>query len=81
MVFDEKVAVSQQVRIHPELYQITHKGYQDKQLKDSIWQNVSKTINDAGIPISVETCKKHWTALKESTRCGELHEIIFAFDL
>lgn len=69
IVFDAKVAVCKEVRKHPELYQITHKGYQDKHLKDSIWENVSEAVKSCiNKPISVDECKKLWTALKESTR-------------
>lgn len=68
-VFDAKLAVCNEVRKHPELYQITHKGYQNKQLKDAIWQDVSEAVSNAiDTHTPVEECKKHWTALKESTR-------------
>lgn len=66
---DVKVAVCNEIRKYPELYQITHKSYQDKQLKESTWQAVSEAVSKSiGTSTSVDICKKHWTALKESTR-------------
>lgn len=68
-VFDVKVAVCNEVRKHPEIYQITCKGYQDKNLKDASWKEISISVSEIiGIATSADTCKKHWTALKESTR-------------
>lgn len=67
--FDIKVALCNEIRKHPEIYQITHKDYANKQAKDAIWVNISKEISqNLGSQISVADCKKYWTALKESTR-------------
>lgn len=64
-----KVAICSEVRKHPEIYQITHKEYSNKQLKDASWQQISKEVSQIiGSEIMVAECKKYWTALKESTR-------------
>lgn len=67
--FDVKLAVCNEVKSYPELYQINHKKYHDKELKEAIWQKVSDAVTTSiGLPCSVAVCKKFWTALKESTR-------------
>ncbi|XP_055308301.1 uncharacterized protein LOC129572380, partial [Sitodiplosis mosellana] len=67
--FIAKVAVCEEVRSYPQLYQISHKQYHDKEVKDAVWKLVSEGVtNRIGSPVTVTECKKFWTALKESTR-------------
>lgn len=67
--FGIKVAVASEVRKNPALYQLTHKGYQDRQLTESLWksvsENVSKIIGEEKLP---QDCKDIWRAMRESCR-------------
>lgn len=85
VLFEVKAAVCNEVRKHPEIYQITHKGYHDKPLKDASWNQISEAVSIAiGEEISVEKCQKHWRALTESTRYINIYimkfEIIFLIE-
>lgn len=67
--FDIKVAICEQVKVHPELYQINHTDYHNKEMKEAIWQKVCEAVAiSTKATITVADCKKFWTALKESTR-------------
>lgn len=47
LLFEVKAAVCNEVRKHPEIYQITHKGYHDKPLKDANWKRISEAVSIA----------------------------------
>lgn len=67
--FDVKVALCSTIRAFPQVYQITHKEYSNKQIKDGCWIEISQKVSTmVGEEISVAACRKYWDALRESTR-------------
>lgn len=64
-----KVAICEEVRKHPAIYQITHQNYMNKITRDAIWEEISDAlINKLGPSMTVQNCRKMWDALRESTR-------------
>lgn len=67
--FEMKVAICEEVRKYPALYQITHKNYANKGIKDSNWKEISETLKIRfGPTMTISYCRKLWDALRESTR-------------
>lgn len=64
-----KVAICQEVRKYPSLYQITHKEHLNKVAKDAIWEEISASLKGKiGPKMTIQHCRKLWEALRESTR-------------
>lgn len=67
--FDDKVAICKEVGKQPAIYQITHRDYSNKQVREKIWQQISKDLIESnGEHMTIRQCKKIWEALRESTR-------------
>lgn len=67
--FADKVAVCKEVSKHPAIYQIIHRDYSNKQIREKIWHEISKNlIESVGEHMTIHQCKKTWEALRESTR-------------
>lgn len=67
--FADKVAVCKEVSKHPAIYQIIHRDYSNKQIREKIWHEISKSLNESvGEHMTIRQCKKTWEALRESTR-------------
>lgn len=67
--FEIKVAVCKAIRDHPQVYQITHKEYSNKQIRDAQWLEISQKVSKlVGEDTDVDKCRKIWNALRESTR-------------
>lgn len=67
--YDMKVAVCKSMRQYPPIYQITHKNYSVKPIKDQMWRKISAEVTEAiGRVVPVRECQKLWEALRESTR-------------
>lgn len=67
--FGVKVAVAAEVRKNPALYQLTHKGYQDRPLTESLWKSVSENVStQTGEEKLPQDCKDIWRAMRESCR-------------
>ncbi|XP_058832735.1 uncharacterized protein LOC131690762 [Topomyia yanbarensis] len=64
-----KLALCAEIRKYPCLYQITNKDYSNKIAKDAIWHQISSTVSSSlNRSVTVLECRKHWDALRESTR-------------
>lgn len=64
-----KLALCEEVRKYPCLYQITSKEYSNKIAKYTIWHKISVVLSDNFEKhITVLEVRKFWDALRESTR-------------
>lgn len=67
--FVAKVAVCAEVRKYPALYQISHKEYHVRPLKDSIWTKVAKAVSETvSEVVNVDDCQHMWKTLRGATR-------------
>ncbi|XP_077292492.1 uncharacterized protein LOC143915651 [Arctopsyche grandis] len=57
------LALIEQIRSYPYLYDVTDKRYSDMQMKEVAWMKIGKKLNH---PHSA--CKKTWTKLRDSYR-------------
>lgn len=57
--YDMKVAICNQVRNFPSLYQITHQNYSNRAEKDAIWEQISVSLcTKFGPKMTVQKCRK-----------------------
>lgn len=56
--YDAKAAICKEVRKHPAIYQITHKDYMNKPIKDAIREQISQTLMQEIGPIDHQILPK-----------------------
>lgn len=67
--YNAKIAICEEVRKYPALYQITHRQYANKVDKDAMWEEISLALKKKmGPKMTVKYCRKLWDSLRESTR-------------
>lgn len=67
--YEIKVKICRHIRQHPAIFQISHRDYGNKIVKDALWEEISKSISsEIGKHVTVAECRKYWDALRESTR-------------